>query len=219
MQVADDGDAHKATATCRKWTADRINRKNEVAYKKTIAETVFFVNGNPIENVKEFRYLGRVLRNDDSDLAAVERNLSRARGVWAQFSKVLCRKGANAKQMATFYKAVVQSVLLFGSETWVLTLEMRRRLESFHRGCARYITGRHIRQNPDGTWTCPSSDDVLEEAGLWPIQKYIDRRYATVHRYVSEKLIYRLCVDSKPIASNAKQLVWWSKKPPGDAAV
>ena len=119
-----------------------------------------------IETVKEFKYLGRILNDEDDDSAAVDQNLQRARCVWARFGKVLCRTGANPKQMAAFYKAVVQSVLLFGSETWVLTVGMKTKLASFHSRCARFITGKHIRENPDGSWTCPPTKDVLEESGV-----------------------------------------------------
>jgi hypothetical protein len=33
---------------------------------------------------------------------------------------------------ATFYKAVVQAILLYGSETWNLTASALARLEGFH---------------------------------------------------------------------------------------
>lgn len=213
MQMMNPGDTHKLSQNCIRWTKDRENRENDEVYKKAVAETVFTVDGQPIENVKDFRYLGRVLSSDDKDLTTMERNLTRARYTWARFSKVLCRAGAEPRKMASFYRAVVQSVLLFGSETWVLTQPMQQRLDSFHKRCARYITGRHIRQNPDGTWTYPPSDAVLEEAGLWTIQKYIARRRATIFRYVSSRPIYAQCVNSKPLASNNRQLVWWSEKP------
>jgi SH3-like domain-containing protein len=44
------------------------------------AKIVFTVNGEPIETVKDFKYLGRILSDNDSDEAFVERNLKRAKG-------------------------------------------------------------------------------------------------------------------------------------------
>jgi hypothetical protein len=41
-----------------------------------------------------------------------------------------------------FYKAVVQSVLLYGSETWVFPPKMLSKLEGFHKQIARRLTGR-----------------------------------------------------------------------------
>jgi hypothetical protein len=40
--------------------------------------------------------------------------------------------------------------------------------------------------NEDGSWTCPRSIDVLQEAGLCTIDEYIDRRRETVARFVEE---------------------------------
>ena len=99
--------------------------------------------------------------------------------------------------MASFYKAIVQSVLLYGSESWVMTLSMEKQLQSFHRRCALYITGQHIRQNDDGTWTHPSSENVLEMAGLWTIQEYIKIRRNTVMKYARSRFIDQQCEESK----------------------
>jgi hypothetical protein len=49
-----------------------------------------------------------------------------------------------SKMMGKFYLAVVQSVLLYGSETWVLIDNMRRMLEGLHNLCARQMTRRLI---------------------------------------------------------------------------
>ena len=45
---------------------------------------------------------------------------------------------------AMFYQAVVQAVLLFGAETWVLTEAMYRKLEEVHMGLLRQITGHRV---------------------------------------------------------------------------
>jgi serine kinase of HPr protein (carbohydrate metabolism regulator) len=40
--------------------------------------------------------------------------------IWARISKILKKKtNSNIKIVATFYKVIVQGVLLHGSETWV----------------------------------------------------------------------------------------------------
>ncbi len=203
------GTAHQKTQYCIKATKVKSLRKAEELNRRIVEETVFTVQGIPIETVSEFQYLGRIVTNNDDDSAAVNRNLTRARQKWGRIGKVLIRTGAAPKTMASFYKAIVQSVLLFGSETWVLSQLMERKLQSFHHRCARFITGQHIRKNNDDTWTCPSSEGVLRDAGMWTIQQYIGRRRSTVMRYASDRNIYKRCVASKPLASCNKQLVWW----------
>jgi hypothetical protein len=104
--------------------------------------------------------------------------------------RILSSEDASPKVMGTFYKTIVQSVLIYGSESWVLTKPMIRKLASFHRRCARHITGMLIRpndpNNPDGEWTHPPTATVLEAAGLWPILVYIRRRRENVLRFASE---------------------------------
>jgi hypothetical protein len=105
--------------------------------------------------------------------------------------------------------AVIQAVLLYGSESCVLTTAMEQKLNAFHHRSTRYITRQHIRENPDGSWTCPSSKQVLETAGLFTIREYIKRRKNTIKTYLPSRPIYQKCISSKPLARNGNQSVWW----------
>jgi hypothetical protein len=137
--------SHRETAFCKNETATYQKRKTFEENQRMAAETVFTANGEPIETVKDFKYLGRILSDNDSDEACVERNLKRAKGKWGMVCRILSSEDASPKVTGTFYKTIVQSVLLYGSESWVLTKPMIRKLTSFHRRCARYITGIHIK--------------------------------------------------------------------------
>ena len=67
--------------------------------------------------VTSFQYLGWVISAVDDDWPVVVSNLSRARAVWKRMTRILIRKGAELQVYVFFFKAVVQVVLLFGSET------------------------------------------------------------------------------------------------------
>jgi hypothetical protein len=203
------GPSHQQSADCQRWAKVHRDRKADKVNKKTVAETVFTVSGEPIKNVEEFKYLGRIVSCKDSDWPTVNWNLKRARAAWGKIGRILSNERASPKAMASVYKTVVQAVLLYGSESWALTLAMEKKLQSFHRRCARYITGQHIRQNPDESWTCPSSETVLKQAGLWTIQQYIQRRRKTVEPYARSRPIYQQCTISQPLASSTNQRVWW----------
>ena len=56
--------------------------------------------------------------------------------------RILSREGADKRVSEKFFKAVVQAVLLFGAETWVLTPRIERAMESFLLRAAIRITGR-----------------------------------------------------------------------------
>jgi hypothetical protein len=165
---------------------------------------VFTVYGGPIQIVTEFKYLGQVVEKQDDDWPAMNWNIRRAQSAWGRLRRILSREGAKPKTMATIYKAVVQAVLLYGAESWVLSLAMEKKLDSFHHCCAWYITGQHIRQNPDESWTCPASSEyvLVIKAGLWTIKEYVRRRRSTVRRDIVAKFIYRKREASQPLASN-----------------
>ena len=65
---------------------------------------------------------------------------------------MLGREGTDPKVSRALYIAVTQAVLLFESETWVLTARMEKALGSFQSRVARKITGRQPRQRKDRSW-------------------------------------------------------------------
>jgi len=44
----------------------------------------FFVDGQEIKTVSQFRHLGRIVTDDDKDGATISRSISRARGKWVK---------------------------------------------------------------------------------------------------------------------------------------
>jgi hypothetical protein len=173
----------------------------------------FQVLGANIDSVDVFRYLGRPMSADDSDWPAVQYNITKARARWAQVSRVLVRDGATPKISALFYKAVCMSVLLFGSETWVLTEAIIRSLSSFHLRAARQITRQYIRpRGPDcDEWIYPPVATTLKAARLYPIQTYLRRRRQYLLHYAQSRPIYQECEEYGAASlSNQRKRYWWS---------
>lgn len=199
---------HQTSKDCIKATKNR-QKKIEEWNQLNTAEFVFTINGVQIETVQQFKYLGRILDHCDNDEPAVDANLQRARYKWSRLAKVLKQQGANRKMMGSFYKAIVQAILLYGAESWTLSDRVKKKLRSFHPRCARHLTGQHIRDRKDGTWDTPSTEKVLKDAGLWSMEEYINRRKKTVTKFVQEREIFRKCVATPPIASSSNQKTWW----------
>ena len=95
-----------------------------------------------MEAVSDFRHLGRLLTATDNDWLAVAGNIKKAWQSWGRLARLIGRKGADSKVSRAFYITVTQAVLLFGSETWVLTAKMEKALDIFQARVARKITGR-----------------------------------------------------------------------------
>ena len=200
---------HQNTLDCKRFTKIKDDREKAKVQQKA-PQKIFYVNGTPIKRVKEFKYLGRILSDTDTDTAAMDYNLQRAREKWGRIGRILSKKSFDAKSMGTFYKTIIQSVLLYGSETWVISNYMMKTLRSFHRRCARYITGKHIWKDEEDNWHHPDSNEILKLAGLLPIEEYIVQRKKSVMKYIGNRPIYEKCLKSKPIASKVNQIVWWT---------
>ena len=89
-------------------------------------ERDFEAYGKPLERVSTFKYLGRAMTAGDDNCPAVVGNLVKARKSWGRLARILTREGADKRVSGNFFKAVVQSVLLFGAETWLLTPRIER---------------------------------------------------------------------------------------------
>ena len=92
------------------------------------------LTGRQIKSVPRFTYLGRVMTAGDDDWPALAGNLAKARKSWGRLQGILRREGATPRISGTFFKAVVQQVLLFGAETWVVTPKIERALSGFLHG-------------------------------------------------------------------------------------
>ena len=150
-----------------------------------------------IERVKLFKYLGRTLRYDNSDTQATRDNLWKARRVWGRLSRVMRAENASPWVCDLFYKATVQAVLLFGSETWNVTLTMWRGLDGFHVRAARWMTRMMPVKGSDSIWSYPAMEEVLEKAGVHTIEHYIQVRRQTIAAFIVNRPIFELCQEGE----------------------
>ena len=84
------------------------------------------------EGVGRFKYLGRLLDRSDNDCPEVPHNTRKARQVWGRLGKIIWTEGAETTVPAKFYRAVVQAMILFGAEKWMITKTMIQLLEGSH---------------------------------------------------------------------------------------
>jgi hypothetical protein len=81
-----------------------------------------------------------------------------------EVNQVLCRDGASLATTARFYMVIVMAVLLFGSETWVVTQRIENMLTTFHNKCAQIIGHTYIgpKVSEPAEWVYPSVAHSLE---------------------------------------------------------
>ena len=142
---------------------------------------------------------------------AMQSNLRKARGCWARISRVLRAENASPRTCGMFYKATVQAVLLYGSETWSLSPSSQKRLEGFHIRAAWRMSGFWPEKKPDGSWTYPCLADVLEACGLYTIAHYMDVRRQTVANFIVNRPIFELCTGAVRKRGSPVRPFWWDQ--------
>ena len=156
----------------------------------------FTAYGEKLEKVEVFKYLGRLIAYNDADTQAMRSNLRKARGCWAWVLRVLWAENISPQTCGMFYNATIQTVLLYGSETWSLALLSVKRLEGFHI-CARWqMSGMRPERRVDGSWSYPHSADVLKAAGLQTIAHYMDVHWQIVAHFIVNQPIWELCAGA-----------------------
>lgn len=204
---------HLSTARCKSYTARR--KRYELYDRMAEAQDVAFTsNGQTLDRVETFKYLGRPLSSSDDDYPAVVRNLKKARGSWARLSRVLTREGATASCSGMFYKSIVQSVLLYGCETWNLNTPILKSLSGFHNRVLRRIAGKMSRYNETtDTWSTPDIEEVYEECKVYPIEHYIKVRQNSIETFIATRPI-REIADNLPERSGGKSKYYlWTNVP------
>ena len=188
--------------------AERKRQRLAEAETWDSSERAFEAYGEPIKNVSDFKYLGRLMTAGDDDWLAVVGNLGKSRRSWGRFSRVMGREGEDRKVSGKFYKAVAQAILLFGAETWALTHRMEKDLDRFQSRVARRLTGRQPRRKSYGSSEYPPLAEALREAGMEGIRQSITRRQNTVARYILTRPMLDLC-ERTTRQPGAQVSRWW----------
>ncbi len=168
-------------------------------------EITFQVDGTPLDTVDYFKYLGRIMAASNNDWPAFHKNPQKAKEKWALIARPLLKTGVAPRVVGMFCKAIVQAVLLYGCETWVITPKLLKALEGFHHRMARRISNMMPKRQANGDWYYPPIDKALEKAGLWTMKHYAHTRQSRFAQYVATRPILDRChfeVDPDTAASS-----------------
>ena len=90
--------------------------------------------------VDSFTYLGSLITNDGSSSRDITSRIAQAASAMCRLSNPRFRKHRiSIRTKINMYRALVVSVLLYGSEAWATTLADRRRLDVFDMRCQRRL--------------------------------------------------------------------------------
>jgi hypothetical protein len=81
-----------------------------------------------IKAINKFKYLGFILEATGTTTLEIEKRISERRRVIGMLNSVLWSKTILHKTKKLMYQALVQSILLYGAETWTLNMQQVNKL-------------------------------------------------------------------------------------------
>ena len=96
------------------------------------------MNGEQLEEVSYFKYLGATLSKDGSCSTEIRTRIATATAAMARLTRVWKSKMSFATKYH-LYKSLVVSIVLYGCETWTLHAEEERRIQAFEYKCMRRL--------------------------------------------------------------------------------
>ena len=147
--------------------------------------------------VTSFKYLGWVILAADEDWPALVKNLAWTKTIWSRMLRILIREGAMPRLSGFFFKDVIQALLIFGAENWVVTSHIGKVLGGFQTEVERRMTGHLPWRTTDMTWIYTSAAATREAAGFLKMEEYTRRLQNTVTQYIYTRSLLELCEGSE----------------------
>ena len=91
--------------------------------------------------VEEVNYLGTTLANQNSIQEEIKRKLKSGNACYHSVQKLLSSSLLSSNLMIKIYRTIILPVVLYGCETWLLTLREEHRLRVFENRVLRRIFG------------------------------------------------------------------------------
>ena len=93
---------------------------------------------------------------------------------------------------------MVQTLLLYGSETWNLTKAVLAQLEGFHVRTAYKMARKHKpHKGLFGKWKYPLTKNVIEECSFYSVEEYIQTCHTMIAMYVVDHPLYLECREGE----------------------
>lgn len=147
---------------CKKTKEMRINSKID-------PDRRFQINGEEIETVTEFQYLGSIVTEDGGAGTDVKSRIKKANFAFIQLYAIWKARDISTKTKLRIFRSNVKAVLLYGCETWKVTTQITRSLQVFVNRCLRRILRIHWPETI-------TNEELLKKTGEKPMEQEVKRR-------------------------------------------
>jgi len=109
------------------------------------------IDNSTFERVEEFKYLGTTLTNQNSIAEEIKSRLKSGNACYHSLQNLLFSMLLSKNLMIKLHRTIILPVVLYGCETWSLTLQEERKLRMFENMVLRRIFGPR-RHEMTGEW-------------------------------------------------------------------
>ena len=154
LRFADDIDIVASTEEGLRDLTDKINnaanrygmeisgQKSKTMVTGTEPKTILppiSVNGEHLEQLKAFKYLGSFITEDATSNKEILARLGTATSALVRLDKIWKEKHLPLPTKINLLRAIVISTALYGCETWTLNAKMEKKIQAFDMRCLRKV--------------------------------------------------------------------------------
>ena len=135
---------------CKRKPVGRTGSLTEKIAKRTMQEEAqgtlehVEIDGDVLENVFRFDYLGVKIQGDGDRVQMVEQRMTLAKAIFGSLWHFWNSHAVSESLKMRIYAAGVISILTYGCESWILDGRMTERLRNWSARCLSQITGRTV---------------------------------------------------------------------------
>ena len=126
-------------------------------------------------------------------------------------SRVLIKEGGDARTLGGIYVTVAQAIMIYGSETWVMTPHIRMVLGRLHHRVAYRMMGRQSWIGQDIGWVHTPLEDAMAEEGLLEMETYVSPHQNAFAQFIVTSPIMDLCLAPEGRQGSRVANWWWEQ--------
>ncbi|VDO98995.1 unnamed protein product [Schistosoma margrebowiei] len=113
--------------------------KSKILRYNTACTNPVTIDGEDLEDVKTFTYLGSIIDEHGGSGADVKARIGKARVAYLRLNNIWISKQMSTRTEVRIFNANVKTVLLYGAETWRTTEAIIQKIQLFINSCLRKI--------------------------------------------------------------------------------